>query len=205
MHQPNLPFFTESTDTQTDEGLAREAARAPVLRYPPPCGRHHCGPQTQGVWFWGTGASYTLSPPPPGFPVPGSGSTTEMTPPAAPPRQAPGLGLSGRGRAMTPNPHPPHPASTFLCSRVVSPPPIWLPPSPLQEPRLPRTLLSAAPRSAPLHLEAPCRPPAPLRSPSRGLEPGPAGPGVLVFLFSAPPGRGLNAFHSGTPNEHFSF
>ena len=48
--QPTFFFFftVESSETQTDEGLARGGTRAPVLRFPPSCGRHLCGPQPKG-------------------------------------------------------------------------------------------------------------------------------------------------------------
>lgn len=98
-------------------------------------------------------------------------------------------------------------ASTFLCSCVFSPPPIWLPPSPLQELSLPTTLLLATLRSVPLNLLglpltpaflAPCAthhscpPPvsAGLPAPLWPL-PGPTWLGALVLLFLGHPGSGL--------------
>lgn len=55
--------------------------------------------------------------------------------------------LSGWGEGTDSQPTPTAP--TFLCSGVLSPPPICLPPSPFQELSLPRTLLLATLRSVP--------------------------------------------------------
>lgn len=208
VHQPRPLFAEECTETKREGGLGREGTRAPGLR------SSHS--ETASWWSVGPGSLflrdvsilYTQARSPWG-PVSWLWLSTfpcgDMIPPSRPRSLVTGSQALRWGEGLDSQPTPT--ASTFLCSCVFSPPPIWLPPSPLQELSLPRTLLLATLRSVPLNLLglpltpaflAPCATPHSCPPPvSAGLPaplwplPGPTWLGALVLLFLGHPGSGL--------------
>lgn len=126
--------------------------QSPSTEVLPSCGGHHCGQQTQGGLVLGDRGILCAQASSPWIPVswrcPSHPSLPgEMIPPPHPGAWSQALRWGERVDSQ-----PTLTASAFLCSCVFSPPPIWLPPSLLQELSLPRTLLLATLRSVPLNL-----------------------------------------------------
>lgn len=153
-----LTFLEESTGAQRDKGLPEREAGLQLpdltaLRSSPLVQGITVVSRFQEVWvseqehplcsgqFTQGACSLTVALPPslPGETLPS---------PCLPPRSLVGGLRLGEGIDSQPTPT----ASTFLCSCLFSPPPIWLPPSSLQELSVPRALLLATLRSVPLNL-----------------------------------------------------